>query len=294
MAFDKTEARSTHSPSFRKINEHTIRISDDIALRITSDTKPYRWKTAELQKGLILIHNGREMAGEGTGFGVPVLQYPSDMYFSGESKLLLAQSGKTLLIRKEFLMDRVPKRKIGNSLIQNRILLAFWRYLAELYMKHRLWRFIIHMSISRRVGVHTRFAKVDPVGKVVLTYVFDNNRIRVLVDLGLVEKKDLQSIFLLNEQGSDFFRSYSDSNGTRLHNNKIGAWDVVKAANATMADAKGKVGFRLSQIEGGILRRGREYIKGSQDWAGLDYTLTPNSKETFEYEIETLMKDTPE
>jgi hypothetical protein len=85
-----------------------------------------------LQEGLILIHDGKELVGEGTGFGVPVLQYSDDMYFSGESKLLLSRRERIQVIRKEFLMDRAPKRKIGNSIIQSRILLAFWRHLSAL------------------------------------------------------------------------------------------------------------------------------------------------------------------
>lgn len=233
------------------------------------------------------------MVGEGTGFGVPVLQYLDGMYFSGESRLFLSRREKLQVIRKEFLMDSTPIRKIGNSRIRSRLLLTFWRYLHELYMKHRRWRFIIRVSISRRIGVRTRFAKVNPVGKVILTYVFNKNHIHITVDLGLVERKDLQNVFLLNEQGSECFRRYSDSNGTTLYDSQIGAWEAVEAAHVTMTDANGKVGFRLSQIAGMTLRRGREYIHGSQDWAGLDYALQPKDNETIEYEIETLGNHTP-
>lgn len=144
------------------------------------------------------------------------------------------------------------------------------------------------MSISRRIGIRTRFVDVTPAGKVILTYLVDDNHIHVNVDLRLVEKKGLQNVFLLNEQGSNFLRIYSDSDGTKLHDNHIGAWEVVKAASATMTDINGKVGFRLSQIAGGILRRGREYIKGFQDWAGLDYAVIPKGDDNLEYEIETL------
>jgi hypothetical protein len=228
------------------------------------------------------------MVGEGTGFGVPVLQYLNDMYFSGESSLFLSRREGVQVIRKEFLMNRAPRRKIRNSKIQSRMLVAFWRCLNELYMKHRRWRFIIRMSISRRVGIRTRFAEVPPAGKVILTYKVSNSHIDVKVDLGLVEKKGLKNVFLLNELGSNFLRRYSDSDGTKLLDNQIGAWEVVEAAQATMTDINGKLGFSLSQITGGIMRRGREYIKGFQDWAGLDYEVIPNGNDAFEYEIQTV------
>jgi hypothetical protein len=146
------------------------------------------------------------------------------------------------------------------------------------------------MSISRRIGVRTKFVDVTPAGKVILTYLVGDNHIRVNVDLKHVEKEGLRNVFLLNEQGSDCFRIYSDSNGTRLVDNHIGAWEVVEATSATMTDLNGEFGFRLSQISGGILRRGREYIKGFQDWAGLDYAVIPKDDDNFEYEIETIRR----
>jgi hypothetical protein len=273
------------------MKEHTVHISDDIAFRISSDTKPSKWKTTDLQKGLRLIYHGTEAVGEGTGFGVPVLQYSSDLYFSGKSRLLVSHGDEMLAIRKEFLMDMVPTRTIRNSRIQSIFLLGFWRSLNQLYMKHRLWRFIIQMSISRRIGIRTRFAKVKPAGTVILTYIVKNNRIRVTADLRFVDKRNLQSVFLLNEQSSDLLRRYYDSNGVKLHDCQIGAWDTVKATRAVMTNANGGVGFRVSQVAGATLRRGREYLKGYQDWAGLDYAFIPNGRVTFEYDIETLKND---
>ena len=148
------------------------------------------------------------------------------------------------------------------------------------------------MSISRRVGVRTRYAKVPPAGRVILTYVINDDHIRVAVDLGLVEKKGLRYVFLLNELSSDFLGRYSDSNDTILYGSQIGAWEVVEAAHAAMTDISGKVGFRLTQIPGVTLRRGREYIRGYQDWAGLDYAVTPKGNKTFEYEIEMIGNNT--
>ena len=124
MTPEETAKWSVNDSSFIEISEHAVQISDEIAFRISSDTKPSKWKTTDLQKGMRLVYNGTDVAGEGTGFGVPVLQYSGDLYFSGKSRLFISQRKKMLVIRKEFLMDRIPRRSIGNSRIQSRILLA--------------------------------------------------------------------------------------------------------------------------------------------------------------------------
>jgi hypothetical protein len=40
-------------------------------------------------------------------------------------------------------------------------------------------------------------------------------------------------------------------------------------------------------VKNSILRRGREFMKGSLDWVGLDYEVNPASA-VFEYSIELL------
>ena len=66
---------------------------------------------------------------------------------------------------------------------------------------------------------------------------------------------------------------------------EIGAWNKVTAQSAKIFDYQEKISFNLKNIEGTILRRGRELMKGSLDWIGLDYGLNPISNQ-FEYEIE--------
>jgi len=76
---------------FSRIDKYTLPLSASLRLRIYSDTRPFTWKTADLQKGLIFVCNGEEMVGEGTGFGVPVLKYLDDTYFSGSAHVYLSR-----------------------------------------------------------------------------------------------------------------------------------------------------------------------------------------------------------
>ncbi len=113
----------------------------------------------------------------------------------------------------------------------------------------------------------------------------DRNRIQVKLNFSQLEQANLAKVFILNEQGAHFFRTYSDSEGLRLVDEEIGAWDNVTAQSAKIANEQNKIGFSLKSIEGSMLRRGREMMEGSLNWIGLDYEL--DSKYChFEYEIE--------
>ncbi|HYA22380.1 MAG TPA: hypothetical protein VEG31_04350, partial [Thermoproteota archaeon] len=65
------------------LGSYTIPLRASLALRIYSDNRPHNLKIAELQKGLILVHDEEELVGEGSGFGVPVLLCSGETYFSG-------------------------------------------------------------------------------------------------------------------------------------------------------------------------------------------------------------------
>ena len=71
----------------------------------------------------------------------------------------------------------------------------------------------------------------------------------------------------------------------RLVDEEIGAWDNVTAESAKIANEQNKIGFRLKNVEGSMLKRGRELMEGSLNWIGLDYELDPKYC-NFEYEIE--------
>lgn len=272
---------------FSKIDRYEIPLSSSLALRIYSDTKPHNSHIADLQKGLIFVHNGVETVGEGTGFGVPVLLYSDETYFSGSSHVYFCEQDNYKIIRKEFFMDKVPRKKIRGTQFENRKLRAILKYLAEMYQKHRHFRLLTLESLFGNMGVHTSFVESIPAGTVIVTYGISKDRILVKSDSSFLNRENLEKIFMLNEQGSRFFRRYLDSNCTKLVDKQIGAWEVVKSEWASITDLHGRVGFRLWRAKNTILRRGREFLKDCRDWIGLDYEI--DLKNTpFEYEIEIL------
>jgi hypothetical protein len=272
---------------FSPIDKCTVPISDSLALRIYSDTRPHNLKIADLQKGLILVYRAAEMVGEGSGFGFPVLVYSNETYFSGTSRVSLFQGENHTIIRKEFTMDRISRNRFRNIKLENRKARTMIRYMAELYQKHPRFRFLAMKGLTRKIYIDTSFVKARPVGNVAVNYAISGRCILVKVDFELSKRKGLHRIFVLNEQGSGFFRKYVDSGGMELVDEEIGAWDRIEAEWARLTDIRDSFGFRLQRVDDSVLRRGREFLKDSLEWVGLDYELSSGNA-AFGYEIEIL------
>jgi hypothetical protein len=264
--------------------KYSIPMSSSVVLDIYSNTKPYNLKISDLQKGLIFVYNGVKMVGEGTGFGFPALIYPEETFFSNSAEIYVAQTYDSVKIRKEFIMDRTARNKLGNVRLENPQARAFIRVLTDLYQKNRRCRFAKLKEFMVNVGVESTFVKTAPIGKIPVTYTANDSFVDVEVDLRNL-KKQPQKIFILNEQSASFFRKYSDSQGASLVDGKIGAWDKIDADWACLADLQGRIGYRLWTVGASVFRRGRETMKNCLDWAGLDYEVNPQI-EVFKYRIE--------
>jgi hypothetical protein len=281
------QAASNDNYKRLKSEKYAVSLSNSTALEVYSSTKPSTLKIAHLQKGLILVYNREKKVGEGTGFGCPVLIYPKETYFSGSSTVSVAQTAESIKIHKEFYMDRAARNKLGNVYLENQKARAFIRYLADLYQKHRRFRFLSLKEFFVRIGVESTFVKTAAVGKVSVTYDISNSVINLKVDFSHLKKGRPKKIFVLNEQSASFFRKYSDAHHVSLVDEQIGAWDVVSSDWACLTNAQGQVGYRLWKINNSVLRRGRETMENCLDWVGLDYEVNPDSK-IFEYKIEIL------
>ena len=275
------------NPPFFPSTYHTFALSDSVALSVYSNTDPQNMKTADLQKGLILLCNGADVIGEGSGFGVPIAKYADETVFSGSSFLSVRKNADVVEIRKEFLMDLVARDRFRNLKLENHRIRTLSDYISWLpHGRRRLARpVLIAKDLLFKFGVRSCFVRRSHKGVVVVTYTVDRNRILVKLNLSMLNRTHLGKVFVLNEQGADFFRVYSDSEGLRLVDEEIGVWDNVKAQSAKITDGQNKIGFSLKSLEGSILRRGRELMKGSLNWIGLDYELDPEYYH-FEYEIE--------
>ena len=267
--------------------EYTIPISELLSFRLYSDTRPHHHYIAGLQKGLIFVYRGAELVGEGIGFGVPIVRFRDKTYFSGSSKIQIFQKDNCTIAVKKFALDTISDKRFRRVKMDTPAIRKLSMRLDELYQKHRHWRLLTIANLSKRVGVQKRFVRTKPKGSVTVTYLIDPPLIHVKADFDLFQKETPQRIFVLNEQGSRFFRKYSDSHGKALSDKQIGAWEKAEAHWACISSKNGEVGFRLWKVKGAIMYRGREFLQDTFDWAGLDYEFDPQ-KTSLEYDIEIL------
>lgn len=199
---------------------YTVPLSNSLALRICQDTKPHKWKIKNLQKGLILVCDGVEVVGASSGFGFPMLQYSNETYFSGSSKLEADRYENSTIIRKEFLLDRIRRNEFIHTILENQKARRLLDKIGRLYRGH--FRFLGLKKLLVDLGVNTRFIEVECIGKVIMTFIIRQKIVQVKADFSQIERSNLKKIFILYEQGSRFFSAYSDSNGTKFLDQKIG------------------------------------------------------------------------
>ncbi len=59
---------------------HEVALREGVSLRLYEDTRPHIGKIDALQKGLILVHQGRRLVEEAYGFGLPLVLYEEGAY----------------------------------------------------------------------------------------------------------------------------------------------------------------------------------------------------------------------
>lgn len=242
------------------------------------------YPTSRLQKGLILISNGQELAEEGVGFGVPVLKMGVKTIFSGEIDLACLEEGACQVIAATFhmnLQERLTNRNLGS--VQSRSLNWIKNHLADVHRRFPPARgFLMALSNTLRssFGWQTIFEDAGYNHAVKVMYTIDSQTgvITVDVDTNGAPNNSVTEVIVMNEQGAQHFDTYSDSSGTLLQGEAIGSWDEVTAERASFICSAHRLAFTLQQIDGARLFRGRELIGSRLAWSGFGYCLQPTSQ----------------
>jgi hypothetical protein len=249
-----------------------------LSLRLYRDTRPHFLEISPLQKGLTLVLDGRELVGEGTGFGVPVVKYNDRTYFSTSAQSFVHEEGDRRALVKIFSLDAISRKRLGNlAYINDDLYSAFHSIFEKAYLGHKRMAPLFNaiMDLRRALKVHTDFVSVKPRGTVKATYSRIRDAVEVVLDFSGLETDGCREILILNEQGSAFFTDYSDSSGLCLRRRGIGAWEMVGAEEASLSDARGVVAFTLRNLEDAALFRGWEETRGRFSWTGFSYSLRP-------------------
>ena len=249
-----------------------------------------KYATSHLQKGFLLVADGKVLAEEAVGFGVPVLKRGLQAVFPGGMTFTTSSRGDVLEIAAVFSLDleerftRTDSNSVGGPL--------FYRLknqMAALIRRVPLLRPVLTgtSSLLRALfGWRTTYERAGFQIPVQMTYCIDRTtgKMSVTVDLSNLENRGVTEAIVMNEQGAHFFDRYREAGGSRLFGKRIGTWDAVVAEAAAFECPAAQVAFKLARVEGAHLYRGRELVGSRLAWSGFGYSFQPGMK-IFQYEL---------
>lgn len=271
-------------------NPFTIDLNSRLSVRLYQDCRPNCLETAQLQKGFVLMLDGKELIEEGVGLGVPVVKYADKTYFSSSAEVSALGSGQRM--KKVYHIDTISRKKLANGrYIDDGVYTFVRKKFAKFYLSRKnLSPFFNKLMELRGVtGIQTEFVKVKPRGAVTVYYECQPAGVKVKVDFSDLTLSKCEELLVLNEQGSSVFQKYADTSGLTLVGAKIGAWDEVAAEKASLLSPSGHVSFSLQNTKDAALFRGWEKTKNRFSWAGLSYALRPING-TFQYAVGLKLK----
>jgi hypothetical protein len=248
-----------------------------------------QYATSRLQRGLLLLRLGEDMAEEAVGFGVPVLKRGLQTIFPGRVALDASRLGSGWRLNARFRLDRVEKiSKDGHRYLEGAWLYAVKNLLAALMRHWPVARSPLTAASSRLrhlFGWQTTYAEAGYAAQVAVTYDLQPpaRQLGMQVELSSLPP-DVTEAVIMNEQGAHHFDRYRDSSGLSLQGSKIGCWDAVRAGEAWFESRAAGVAFGLHQVQGARLFRGRELIGSRLAWAGFGYSFAPAMKQ-LRYEL---------
>jgi hypothetical protein len=301
----------------------------DLSLTITdrapsAGARDGRYPAARLQRGLLLVCPGRDLAEEGVGFGVPVLKRGAQTVFAGAMEL--GQGGapggeaapgrngadwQATAIFEMNLVERLATRRSGGpgpggdpsgggaglggepgdgpSGPRSRSFYAVRDALAALHRRVPPLRGLLTATsnaVRRGFGLVTTFEETTTVATLGVTYEVrsDHGLVHVTVDLTGLPADGLSEVVVMNELGARCFDQYRDSDGILLRGAAIGTWTRVNAKKVSLLCGAAGVAFSLGQAPGACLYRGWELVGSRLAWAGFGYTVQ-RGVESFGYDV---------
>jgi hypothetical protein len=258
-----------------------IQMTKDMYLFITNpEIEPGDYPASRVQKGLVLVHENRDMSEEGVGFAVPVLRFGHETIFPGNALVTTEKNGDTTVINIDYDMNLVERMMVKSRKgIESKTFYKIKEYFSRLHRDYpQLRRILVRSSNSlrRTYGIETKFEKTASAGIISMVNIVDARKgtIQVSVDMSNVKKEGRTEVNIMNELGANHFDTYCDSNGLFLRGNAIGTWDETFADEASFIDSRNKIAFTLNKVKGARMFRGRELVDGRLAWSGLAYVLS--------------------
>jgi hypothetical protein len=247
------------------------------------------YPTAHLQKGLLLLDQGQELAEEAVGFGVPVLKRGLQAIFPGGVTLTGQVKDSIWEITARFRLNLVEKiSRGGEKDMENRLLYFLKNLSAAMIRSMPVLRgslTVLSNWLRRMFHWETAYATTGFSTELIVNYRIqpETGMVNVEIDASILPP-EITEVALMNEQGARTFDRYQDSSGISLQGGEIGCWDEVKASEAWFESTSRGIAFRLGQVKGTRLYCGRELVGARLAWAGFGYSFKP-SIQGFSYAI---------
>ena len=248
------------------------------------------YPTAILQKGLLLFDNEIELTEEAVGFGVPVLKKGFQTIFPGAVDIECKQREKFVdifAIYKLNLTENISTE--GNYHFKRGLLYSIKNVLAAAIRHLPLFRKLLTSAsntIRQLFKWKTTYGYTDFETELRVTYSVEKDTGIIIIEMDTGDlPSGISEVVIMNELGASHFDVYKDSSGVSLHNEAIGCWDKVNASDASFESSDHHVEFRLGQVKGAQLFRGRELVGNRLNWAGFGYSFPPSIK-FFRYMVE--------
>jgi hypothetical protein len=260
----------------------TIPISAELALKMSDlASSGNEFPTTRLQKGLLLLKEGQELAEEGVGFGVPVLKRGIQTIFPGQVELAAQFHGSITQVTAIFKMNLEEKiARPGQGSVKSHQLYAIKNSLAALIRRIPASRgplTVASNTLRQMFKWETTFERAGFFSEMRMTYTVGTRpgSIHIEMDTTDLSTDGITEVVVMNEQGAHHFDLYRDASGMLLHGKEIGCWDEVAAEWGSFASETQGVAFTLRQLNGVRLFRGRELVGSRLAWSGFGYSFPP-------------------
>jgi hypothetical protein len=245
----------------------------------------------KLQKGCVLILNGREFVEGGLGLGFPVCLYDDGACFSLDAVTFVDDSKTVPSVTKIFDMNAIESKKFRGATIRRgsyfeRLLRALedaYRDVERLHVGASMMLNVVSM-----LGLRNEYVERGSMGQISVTYERNEEGLQINVSFEHLVTEHLRALMVGNEQGGTLFTEYSDPS-VRLEGKEIEPWRSTSVEWATLSCPEYDVGFRLRRPEGWRIIRGREVVGNRISWSGLNLICdrVPFSK-ALRYKVEPL------
>ncbi len=245
------------------------------------------YPSCRIQKGLILVHDNKDLSEEGVGFGVPVLKFGQKTIFPGNGCVTIRKDEDRTFINIDYDLNLAEMIYIKGRRIESKIFYKIIESLSRLHRKYPFSRKLLmrgSIAVRRAFAIETRFEETAPAGSIKVEYnIGADGIIHVSADMSTV-KTGCTEVIIMNEQGAGYFDTCCDSKGILLTGNEIGSWRETFSDEVSFIDSDNNIAFTLSRIRESRMFFGRELVANRLAWSGLAYSLSPH-RSNFAYNI---------